>query len=367
MNKIIKKNTIIIFMSLIVLSCKNNDETFVVENKKINEAVYASGELYPEEYQILKCTSADRILEIFVKEGDIVEQGEILVQLGTTSAKEQIEILVNQVTIANENMQENSGILSELQYKIKLAKQQHDVELKNSNRFQDLLKDKAVSEKDAEQAFISAETKLIEYNKLLEQYKAQKKELTNQLLDAKSKLTEAQKHQKSKVLISNICGKVYNINIKEGDVVKDSEDILMIGSIDKYKLELIVDERDIRKIKIGQKVFFETEAYESFQFEAIIEKINPVLDKNLRSFNIEAKIISNENFYPQSSVEANILIRENESAVLVPSKFLLSNDTILVKLENGDMKPTKVICGIKNGDWVEIISGINIGSTIIKK
>lgn len=348
-------------------SCSNPQETCTVTEQTFNEAVYASGELFPEEYHIIKSSFSECILEIPVKEGDKVNKGAVLVVLGTPADNDRLSVLESQVALAEENRQDNSAILTELEEKIALAKQRYEHDLKNARRYKELQKTGAVSQKDAEQAILSAEASLSEYNNLQKQYLAQKNELADRLLDAERQLTEATQSQQERRLTSRIAGKVYNIDFKAGELAGADKPIMLIGSPDSYKLELLVDERDINQVKLGQKVFFETDAFAGAQFEAVITKIDPVLQKETRNFKVEARVISKEKFYPQSSVEANIIIREKVTVLMIPSGYLLKGDSVLIQSSKREVTKIKITTGVRSDDYIEVTGGLKVGDVIHKE
>lgn len=71
---------------------------------------------------------------------------------------------------------------------------------------------------------------------------------------------------------------------KSGESVNPDDVILLIGTKNAFKLDLLVDERDIQKIKTGQQVFFETDVYPDKHFSATISRISPLLQNSLSWF-----------------------------------------------------------------------------------
>jgi hypothetical protein len=59
--------------------------------------------------------------------------------------------------------------------------------------------------------------------------------------------------------------------------------------------------------------------------------------------------------YPNLSVEANIIIKQKESALTIPKSYISKNNE--VTLEDGTKKKVKI--GLKNYEFVEIIGGIS--------
>jgi multidrug resistance efflux pump len=315
---------------------------------------------------MFKTGSYDRILKILVKEGDVVNPGDVLLVLGSHQDDNQVNILNDKVILSEKNINDNSAVLTELNSKINLAKQQYEQDIKNAERYKELVKEKAVSEHETEKKILLSEISRVNLNNLQQQYVIKKNEMNIQLLEAKKQLSDARKRYENNVFISPIYGKIYCINYKEGDNVNANDFILMVGTFNKYKLELLVDERDISKINIGQKIYFETDIYPEKHFDAIVTHINPILQKESRCFKIDAKVLSDFKMYPQSNVEANIIIKEDEPTILIPSEFIVSEDSVMLKQQNNTIEKIQVSVGTKSDKWIEIKNGLNIGDVIIK-
>jgi HlyD family secretion protein len=361
-----KKLLIIAGISALAIACKKKTATYTVQQRPLTEAVYASGEIMPAAYYFLKSNSTDLLLQLNVKEGDAVSRNEVLATLGTPSQLTQLDILRSQVTLAGRNAADGSAPLNELKEKIAQAQQQYEQDAANAARYTDLAKDKAVAEKDAEQKRLDAANSGSTYRSLQQQYLAQKNELTNKLLQTRQQLAANSQVREGKVLKSPVDGSVFKVYLKEGELAELNQPVVMIGLPGKFKLELLVDERDISKIKTGQKVYFETDVYSGKQFTATINKIIPVLQKESRSFQVEAAVLDSSAFYPQSSVEANIVIRENITALVIPADYLLKGDSVYLQ-QGKALQKTRVTTRTKSGDWVEIIAGLHAGDIIAKK
>lgn len=357
------KNSISIFILAVLLcACKQNGEQYTVVEHTINEAVYASGEVYPMQYYFLKPPKTAPILQILVKEGDKVSAGDILVIMGSTDETEKIRLAAGQVAIARENASGNSAILNEIQAKRDIAEQQYRQDKTNAERYRKLAVDKAVSPNEAEDRQLAAERSLAEVNALQEQYTAAKNRLNDQLLASELQLADIFRQYNDNAIRSNISGKVYSILKEQGEIAESESPVLMVGVDNAFKLELFIDERDINKITMGQKVWFESNTYPDRQFEACISKIDPVMRKESRYFKVEAVISDSDFFYPQSSVEACIIIRENIKAAMIPFDYLFKGDSVL----QADDKMIPVKTGIRINDLVEVKSGVVTGDMILK-
>lgn len=358
-----RKIIFFIIIAVALYSCKQGNEKYIIQGHIINEAVYASGEVFPERYYFLKSSKTAPILQILVREGDFVTAGDLLVIMGSSDEAEKIRFASGQVAIARENASEGSAILKEIRNKMDIAERQYQIDKENAERYLALSQNKAVSQIEAENKSHAADRSLSEVNALREQYAATKKQLDNQLMTVELQLANISQQYNDNAIRSNISGKVYSILKRQGEIAGSDTPILMVGVVDAFKLELSIDERDISKIEIGQKVYFETNTYPDRQFEAIISTIDPVMRKESRYFKVEAIVSGSTFFYPQSTVEASIVIRENVEALLIPFDYLHKDSVLLSESEN---RMVSVRTGIRLNDWIEVKAGINKGDIILK-
>jgi multidrug efflux pump subunit AcrA (membrane-fusion protein) len=163
-------------------------------------------------------------------------------------------------------------------------------------------------------------------------------------------------------ITSKINGKVYDILKENGEMVTTQSPVAIIGDADSFYLELQVDEYDIAKIKLGQKTMLTLDSYKGQNFEAIISKIDPIMDEQSRSFTIEATFTKQpQTLYPNLTTEANILIQTKQKVLTIPRNYLI--DDTYVMMENKEKR--KVNIGLKDYQRVEILSGITADDFII--
>lgn len=350
---------------LFLASCSGDPERYEVKEIKLNEAVYASGQVMPEEYFFMEVNTPEKIRSIMVNEGDLVKTGSVLAILGSKSEERQADILTSQVAIAREQATAGSSELEEMLTRIEAARVKMIQDEENAQRYEDLVESKAVSEKEAEKFRLTAQTSKAEYESMRQQYASRKKDLQNRLLQSQQQLAQFHQSTENNVLISPLEGKVFQIFHKEGNMVQPGEPVILVGNYEKYILELLVDERDIARIKEGQKVLFKTEIQPDKHMEARINKIVPVLQNESRSFEVEAQVLSTEEIFPQATVEANIVIRENVNSLVIPTDYLMPGDSVL-RVDNKDLQMVKVTTGTRDGSWLEIKSGLKSGDIIQK-
>ena len=362
-----KRSFICLVISIFLFSaCNEKEKKYKVHYKPLNIAVYASGKVMPDKYDILKATQTARILKINTTQGDTVSVSERLIYLGSSDLKDQLSLLKQQVTIAKANAAANSSTLQKLHQQIELAKKQYQQDKEIAEKYSELYQTRAVSQKAKKEKQMQAENSLVNWQNLKQKLRIQESTLNQELIKAQSQLSTFRNNHSQQILRSSVSGIVFNINLNQGEMAQAGQPIMLVGSPKKFKLELLVDGRDIQKIEKGQSVMFKTDAFSDKQFQATITKINPVMQQDTRSFKVVAKVNSKETFYPKATVEANIVISKRDSVLMIPKSYLLPGDSVSV-VENEESRKIKVQTGADNDQWVEIKSGLKEGDHILKK
>jgi multidrug efflux pump subunit AcrA (membrane-fusion protein) len=122
-----------------------------------------------------------------------------------------------------------------------------------------------------------------------------------------------------------------------------------------------VDENDMVRVALGQKALVTMDSYKGEVFEAIVDKIYPIMDARSRTFKIEAHFLKvPEKLYPNLTAEANIIIKTKENTITIPKSYLVDNEYVIV---NNDEK-RKVKTGLSDYQKVEILEGLKKDETI---
>ncbi len=139
--------------------------------------------------------------------------------------------------------------------------------------------------------------------------------------------------------------------------------VSLIGNANNFIIELHVDEFDINRLKLGQKIMLSMDSYKGQVFKARVTKINPIMNDKSKSFTVKAVFIKQPNtLYPNLTCEANIIIQQKEKAITIPRNYLLAGDSVWIEND----KKRKVIVGLKDYEKVEILNGITVNDFIYK-
>ena len=172
-----------------------------------------------------------------------------------------------------------------------------------------------------------------------------------------------EKSQSDFTIKSAFSGELFDILVKYGTFITTQTPLAIIGKKNAYLLELDVDENDMARVALGQKIVVTLDSYKGKAFDAIVDKIYPIMDERSRTFKIEAHFVTTPaKLYPNLTAEANIVIQTKKNVVTIPKSYLVENTYVLV---NKDEK-RKVTIGLMDYQYAEILNGLKAGETILQ-
>lgn len=356
-----KTRTILLIFASISLyfSCNEKQEAITPEVKDISESVYASGivtsknqyEVYPKVNGIVN--------KINVKEGDFVKNEALIFVLEDPTATISVDNAKLNAAINDYNA--NQDKLKDAKNSVALARKTLSNDSILYERQKNLWNQNIGSKVDLELKELNLEKSKAALNQAKVVYDDLKRQLNLASQQSKNNLKIAQSSVKDLEVRSAMEGIIYKINIEEGELATTATPLAVIGEED-FIIELNVDELDIVKIEKGQKVFIRMDSYQSQIFEAVIIDIYPMMNERTRTFKVHATFTQQPDvLYPNLTLEANIVIEEKKNAVTIPTRFLLSDSTVMLE----DKTIQKVKIGLSDYNLTEIVSGINANSRII--
>ncbi len=355
-------NKISVFFLFLVLlnSCTNKQEKIKPKVQPISESVYASGTIKSENQYEAFANVNGIINNIFLSDGDSVHVGTPVLTI--SNELQQLNEENAKLSAQFSDLDENKSKLDEALSLISISKDKMKLDSLLYFRQALLWKQQIGTKVDLEQReFAYQNSKNAFYNANLS-YRDLNRQLNYTSAQSKKNLLIAEKLKSDYVVKSEIDGIVYSIIKKRGEIVGLQTPLAIIGDAKNFILEMQVDENDILKIRSGQKVLITLDSYKGKLFEAVVTKIDPLMNDRNKTFIVEARFIkSPEVLYPNISFEANILIQSKAQAMVIPRRYVL-NDSIVVKI---DKQQAIIKTGLKDYDNIEVISGITSKDQLI--
>lgn len=172
---------------------------------------------------------------------------------------------------------------------------------------------------------------------------------------------------------SPIEGTVIRYYVDIGDSVipqepMPQEPVVNIAYMDKVKIVVNVGEKDITKLRKGEKVRVSVDAYPEENFLGRVVKVAPAVDPGSRKLKVELEIENKDHrLKPGMFADVEIIYNEHSNVLVVPRISVLEKEgrTILFTVEDGRAKLREVKTGVSDEEKVEIIEGLNEGEGVI--
>ena len=356
------KYLVILFILFFSLSCKDKNETIQPGKQDLTESVYSSVNIQPDSLYNVYAVVAGILDKNLVQEGDEVTKGQPIIQIINNTPQLNTQNARLALELARENYNGSAAILSGIEDEILAATLQYKNDSVNYFR-QKSIWDQNIGSK------IDYDTKKLKYQLASNNLNLLKSKYYRTMNEIRTALKQAENNYKTSLIAtqdftvtSKIKGKVYALNKNQGEIISTIEPLASIGSSKDFIIEMLVDEVDIVKISVNQKVLITLDAYSGEVFTGKVSKIYPKKDERNQTFLVEAVFnTSPKKLYPGLSGEGNIIIANKKDVLTIPKEYLIDDnkvktDTGLVSIETG----------LENMEFVEVLSGISETTNIHK-
>ena len=263
----------------------------------------------------VKSEASGQINKVLVKEGEMVQKGQILIEVDSrdyTSRLEQIEA------------------------SYKLAALQHD-------RYSELRKKNIVAANE------------------MDQVEAQLKALEAQKAQAKLAL------ERTKV-IASVSGRINEIEAKVGDYISNEKPVAQILQIGQVKVTVGIPESDVSAVTDLKEADITIDALDNLKIKGRKYFLSRQPDDMARLYNLEL-VVDNPNgrILPGMFAKVEIVKRQYKDAIAIPLYAVISQDdkNFIYIENNGKAEKQEVELGILDGWMIQVTAGIKPGDRVI--
>lgn len=288
-----------------------------------------SGSLEGQTSATIGAKISGRIEQVLVQEGQAVKAGDPLVKL------EAVE-LANTVRQAADVVRKGQA--------------NYDLAVNDYNRYKTLYDKGAVSEQQLDNA------------------KAKLKTAEADLSSAAANHSSTQQQYSYGLIGSPIDGVIANKEVTVGQIVAPGTALMLVQDIHRVYAVVNVEQRDLGKIKIGQKANITVDAYPDMVFTGIVEVMNPDAGSASRMFKTKIAIDNTAgDLKPGMFAKVEVVTGESAQILAVPQSALIQKQGIsyVYKLENGKAVRKLVEIGEVTGTSIVVKTGLQAGEQVI--
>jgi membrane fusion protein, heavy metal efflux system len=245
------------------------------------------------------------------------------------------------------------------------AKAELEIQKQNYERKEKLYKENIISNKAFQAAELVKKLAEVNYNYSLKKLLAlgiKENEIDNPPSDH-SEAVGSTIH-----LYAPISGVITFRDASIGQKVNPSSKMFEIINLNNVWLEADIFEKDLTKIKIGQKVKVSVTAYGEEKFSGKIFYIGNTLNKDTKTINILVELNNrNEKLKPGMFANTFIVVGEKQKALVIPKESILEDENLNIVFvkEDAGFHRHVVTTGIISDEFVEIVSGLGAGDIVV--
>lgn len=159
-----------------------------------------------------------------------------------------------------------------------------------------------------------------------------------------------------------------------GEVVDTPTTLFWIGEIRPLRVTAEVDEEDIARVMIGQPALLRADAFPGRVLRGEVAQITPRGDTTRKAYRVRLALPEDTPLMVGMTVEANIVLREESEALLVPpAAVALDPDSPPGRtrrghvwlVREGRLERRAVLLGVQGARAVEVLEGLAPGEAVV--
>jgi RND family efflux transporter MFP subunit len=158
-------------------------------------------------------------------------------------------------------------------------------------------------------------------------------------------------------------GIVLRRDAEVGEVVDTPAALFWIGEPKPLRITAEVDEEDIAQIREGQRALLRADAFAGQVLNATVTQITPKGDATRKAYRVRLALPDDTPLMIGMTVEANIVLRETATAVLIPPAALRGDHVFIAQGEVARLR--RVTAGVQGPRAVEIRQGLAAGDIVV--
>ena len=339
----------------------SNDATKIsvesATNRDIVETVSASGKVQPEKEIKITADVSGEIVELYVKEGDVIKKGALLCKINPEiylSSLERSEAAVNG-SVAN--LSSSKSRLTQAESQLQKAELAY-------NRNKKLFEDKVISSQDFESIRSTYEVAKAEVDAA--RMAIASSEFT--IKSSQASLKESRENLNKTNIYAPVDGTISKLSKEKGERVvgtnmMEGTEIMRLANLNEMEVSVDVSESDIVRVSRGDTAEIEIDAYLGRKFKGVVTEVansatlsGAQSTDQVTNYTVKARILRDSYqdllegksadfspFRPGMSTTIDIITNRVSNVLAVPIAAVTTRDTLKTKIVKGaDIASSKV-------------------------
>lgn len=384
-----------------------------VTRETITETVTASGKVQPETEVKIASDVSGEVVELLVKEGDVVSKGMLLAKINP-------EIYISAFDRVAASVNTSKANLENARSRFKQAESQFQKSELNFNRNKKLYDEKVISDAEFETIRSAFEVAKAEVDAARQSISAAEFGVKS----AEASLAESKENLNKTSIFAPVDGTISKLSVERGERVVGTEmmagtEVLRLANLNEMEVSVDVSESDIIRVNLGDTAKIEIDAYLNRTFTGVVSAIansannatTAISTDQVTNFTVKVRINRESYadlipadkptfspFRPGMSATVEIQTKKAYDVVSVPIQSVTTRDTttlssskelkrqgergqqkdntisssttpiqecVFVYSEDGTVSMRKVKTGIQDNEFIQILDGLKEGEQVV--
>jgi membrane fusion protein (multidrug efflux system) len=286
---------------------------YVAEETTMDNTIYSSGTIVPNEEVELRCEISGRLVTLNIQEGKYVQKGQLIAKLNDQDLRAQLKRIEFEEQLADQ-IEARQRKLLDIDA---ISKEEYDLAM---NRVNTLGADK-------------------------------------ELLQVQLEKTEVR---------APFSGYIGFKNISEGAYITPSQSIATLVQSNPVKIDFAIPEKYASDISVGQEVVFEVDGTDD-RFTAKVIAIDPKVDEDLRTLRLRALASNGLGLLkPGMFVRVDVPLGSRQS-IMIPTEAVVPvlKGKVVYLYKKGKATETPIKTGLRNDRTIQVLEGMEVGDSVI--
>jgi HlyD family secretion protein len=293
-----------------------------------------------------------QIAELAVREGQMVEKGELLLELWNDDIEAEVALARSERDAAV-----SSARAACLQAEVAEREAERLVKLQKKGVASEDQTDRVVTESKAAQAQCQAARANVEVS-------------TSRVGVTEAKLARTRLTAPFSGIVAEVTGEVSQYVTPSPPGIATPPIVDLIG-LDCFYVTAPIDEVDAPGIAPGMPARITLDAYGDRAFEGRVRRVAPyvqALEKQARTVDVEVEFVreqDRERLLAGYSADVEVILEVRSDTLRIPTEAVVDNDRVYVLTADGAIDEREVKTGVANWDFTEVLEGVEADELIV--
>jgi HlyD family secretion protein len=382
-NKVVIGIVAVVAIFLLIVTSVSRGEIPVraqaASRETIQNSISTNGKIEPVDNFQAHAQGPAPVRKVFVKEGDQVKAGQMLVQLDDSDARAQAAAALAKLRAAEAAMSaiRKGGTQEEVfttSANLAKARTERDSARRNLEAMRKLQQRGAASAAEVEAA--ENRVKQAEADVAVLEQRTSKRYSTPEIEKVQAEAAEARaSYEAAQNVLRNAnitaprAGTVYSLPVREGQFVAAGDLLVQVADLRKMQVRAFIDEPEIGKLAKGQHVSLTWDAVPGRVWEGVVTRVpSTVITKGTRTVGEVVCAVDNQDLKLLPNVNVSVMIASAtaDNALTVPREAIMEDNgaRFVYQIVENKLQRKEVQTGISSLTKIEIKKGLEDKSLV---